>query len=165
MRLRARILALLLATSALPASAQQAPAFATGERDSAALFIAQGSFVIGRIAGECLTLVGRAETPETFITAWKQRNARFVAASGKYLDLRLEEAAASGGKERSDLALREMRALVQQSGEAAVRSMLQGRKEDRCMRAITMIDAGALDISTRLPQYEQLEALVRWAEK
>lgn len=165
MRLRARLLAPLLLACALGASAQQHPAFATQERDSAALFIARGSFVIGRLGHECLALVGRPETPQALIKAWEQRNTRFVAASGKYLDRRLEDAAATGGNERRELALKEMRMLVRHEGELTVRSLLQGRKEDSCMRAVTLIDAGAMDISTRLPQFEQLEALVKWAEQ
>lgn len=165
MRLRARILSILLAAGAPAASAQQAAPFATQERDLAALFIARGSFVIGRLGHECLALVGRSETPQTLVKAWEQRNARFVDASGKYLDRRLEDAAATGGSERRELALKEMGALVRQEGELTVRSLLRGRKEDGCMRAITLIDAGAMDISTRLPQYEQLEALVKWAER
>lgn len=165
MRHRARILSLLLAACALPAAAQQPAGFATQERDLAAAFIAQGGFVIGRLAHECLSLVGRTDTPKVVVDAWRQRNSRFVAASDKYLDLRLEEAAAAGGSQRREAALRELRGVVQQNGEASVRSLLQGRKEDSCMRVVTLIDAGAFDISTRLPQYEQLEALVKWAER
>jgi hypothetical protein len=55
--------------------------------------------------------------------------------------------------------------VVRSGGETALRTILQGRKEDGCMRAITLVDAGALDISPGIPQYEQLEALARWAER
>jgi hypothetical protein len=33
------------------------------------------------------------------------------------------------------------------------------------MRAITLVDGGALDISPKVPIYDQIEALVRWAEQ
>jgi hypothetical protein len=33
------------------------------------------------------------------------------------------------------------------------------------MRAITLLDTGALDISSKTPMYADLEALVRWAEQ
>lgn len=160
---------LLLALAACLASAawaQPRPAsFATPERDQASLYVARGNFVVSRIGTECLALVGRPESPQAFDAAWRERNARFVAASAKYLDQRLEEVAATGGPDKRDAALRELRSLVHVSGEATVGSLLQGRKEDACMREITKVEAGAYDISTRVPLYDQLEALVRWAEQ
>jgi hypothetical protein len=33
------------------------------------------------------------------------------------------------------------------------------------MRAITLLDTGALDISPKVPMYSEIEALVRWAEQ
>lgn len=160
---------LLLAVAACLASAawaQPQPAsFATLERDQAALYVAQNNFVVDRLGAECLVLVGRAESREAFSGAWRERNARFVAASAKYLDQRLEEVAATGGQGSRDAALRELRALVHKPGEATLASLLRGRKEDACMREITKVEAGAYDISTRVPSYGQLEALVRWAEQ
>jgi hypothetical protein len=81
------------------------------------------------------------------------------------MDARVAEAEASGGAERREAVLRALRAAVQGGGEAAVRQLLQGRKEDSCMRAITLVDGGALDISPKVPIYAQIEALVRWAEQ
>jgi hypothetical protein len=149
---------------ALAAWAQQ-PA-ASESRDAATAYVSTGNFIVGRLANECLALVGRNESPRQFVTQWQQRNARFVMASAKYVEKRLEEAAASGGPEQREAILRELRAAVQSNGESAVRSWLgNGRKEESCMRAITLLDTGALDISPKVPMYPEIEALVRWAEQ
>ena len=165
MRFRRLMPCLAAACVAHAAAAQTAASVATPARDSAAVFIAQGSVVVARLAAECLTVVGRTESPQTLLASWQDRNARYVGASAKYLDVRLQEAEAAGGKERRESALAEVRAAVQASAESSLRALLQGRKEDVCMRAVTLLDAGALDVNTKLPQFEQLEALARWAEQ
>jgi hypothetical protein len=81
------------------------------------------------------------------------------------MEKRLEEAAAGGGAGKREAVLDEIRAAVQGSGDDAVRSLLQGRKEEGCMRAITLIDTGVLDISSKEPLYDDIAALVRWAER
>lgn len=163
MPFRRTLLLSLAALLAAPGWAQPRIPFATPERDEASLYIAQRNFVVTRIGNECLALVGRSETPKAFNEAWRQRNAVFVDASAKYLDQRLDDIVATGGQEMRQAALRELQARVSTPGEASVRALLQGRKEDACMREITKVEAGAYDISTGLPKYEQLEALVRWA--
>jgi hypothetical protein len=158
-----RLLTLFLATCVpLCAAAQPAGSVATPARDTAAIYIAQGNFIIQRLGSECLALVGRAESPQTFAANWRQRNARYVDASAKYMDKRIEEAAAAG-PERRDAVLEELRQAVQGSGEAALHGLLQGGKADGCMYGVTLVDTGALDINSKLPQFEQLEALARWA--
>lgn len=164
---RRHVTAFALAALILPAAwAQQAASAATKARDEASLYVSTGNFIVGRIAHECLALVGRSESPQEFVTQWQQRNARYVMASARYMDRRVEEAAASGGPEQREAVLRELRTAVQGNGEAAVRNWLgNGRKEESCMRAVTLLDTGALDISPRTAIYEDLEALVRWAQQ
>ena len=156
--------ALLLATAA---GAQQRAPVASPSRDTATFTVTASNVAVGRVAQECLALVGRGESPQEFVQQWRQRNARFVFASAKYMDLRLEEAAATGGPERRDAVLNELRQAVQGGGDALARSLLQrgARKEEACMNAITLLDTGALDISAKLPTYSDIEALVRWAEQ
>jgi hypothetical protein len=164
--MRHRCQTLLLAACLAPAAfAQAGGSVATQARDSAAVFVAQGNYLISRLGAECLTLVGRAETPQALVTSWRQRNARYVSASSRYLDKRMEEAEAEGGTQRREAMLGEIRAAVQNSGESSLRTLMQGRKEEACMRAITLLDTGTLDINSKLPQIEQLDALVRWAEQ
>ena len=162
-----RIAALLAALLVLPAAqAQQATSATTKSRDDASIYVSTGNFIVGRIAGECLALVGRSESPQEFVGQWRQRNARYVMASAKYMDRRMEEAVASGGAGQREELLRELRKAVQGPGETVVRNWLQhGRREESCMRAVTLLDTGALDISSRTPIYADLEALVRWAEQ
>ena len=74
----------------------------------------------------------------------------------------MEEAAAEGAAQREAL-LKDLREAVQGNGEAAVRGLLAGGKADGCMRGVTLVDTGALDINSSLPQFDQLEALARWA--
>ena len=154
---------LLLAACLAPAAFAQG--VATQARDTAAVFIAQSNYLVSRLGAECLTLVGRAESPQALAASWRQRNIRYVSASSKYLDQRLEEAQAEGGSLRRESMLGEIRNAVQNAGESSLHTLLQGRKEETCMRAITLLDTGTLDIGSNLPQIEQLDALVRWAEK
>ena len=163
--MRARVLTFLLFIAlAVPAAsrAQQASSFATPARDSAAVFVAMSHFAVGRLGSECLALIGRTESGKDFADAWKNRNAPFVAASTRYLDKRVEEAGAQGGPERRAAAQREIQQVVQASGENLLRTLLQGRREDGCMNAVTLVETGVLDINTKLPQYSELEALVLW---
>jgi hypothetical protein len=158
-----RLLTLFLA-AVLPlcAGAQQAGSVVTPARDAAAIYIAQGNFIVQRLGSECLTLVGRAESAETFAANWQRRNSRYVEASARYMERRMEEATAAG-QDRREALLNELRQAVQGNGEAALRGLLQGGKADGCMYGVTLVDTGALDINSKLPQFEQLEALARWA--
>lgn len=159
---RCRLTLALLAACLAQAAGAQSASFATQERDLAALDIASTNLVVSRLGAMCLALVGRPETPQAFVADWQQRNSRFVSASAKYLDQRVAQAAAEG---KRDQALREIRTVVQNNADATLRQLLEGRKEDGCMHAITLSDTGALDISPKLLQYDQLEALARWAEQ
>ena len=157
--------AILLAATLLSAAQAQQPASAVNKaRDDASIYVSTGNFIVGRIAHECLALVGRSETPQEFVGQWRQRNARYVSASAKYMDRRMEEAEAGGGPQAREALLRDLRSAVQGPGETLVRNWLQnGRREESCMRAVTLLDTGALDISSRTAIYDDLEALVRWA--
>jgi hypothetical protein len=161
-----RFLVLAAALAASAAGAQQATAVGSESRDTATLSVGASNFAVGRVARECLGLVGRSESPEQFITQWRQRNARFVSASSRYIERRLEEAAASGGPDKREALLRDIRNAVQGSGDSLARSLLQrGRKEEACMNAVTLVDTGVLDITPKLPTYSDIESLVRWAEQ
>jgi hypothetical protein len=159
--------AILFAVLLAQASWAQAPASATTEsRDAASGFIGTANFIVGRVGRECLTVVGRTESAQQFVSTWQQRNAPFVMASAKYTDKRLEELAASGGAEKRDEFLRLLRGVVQGNADSVMRSWLQGgSREEACMRAVTLVDTGALDISPKIPMYREIEALVRWAEQ
>jgi len=165
--MRARVLlSIVLALAAHQAArAQQASAFATPARDSAAVFVAMSHFAVGRLGSECLAVVGRAESPKAFADAWKDRNAPFVAASTKYLSRRVDEAGAQGGLQRREAAQAEIRQVIQASGENLLRTLLQGRKEDGCMNAVTLVETGVLDINTKLPQYSEVESLLLWSQQ
>lgn len=162
--MRLALLFVALATAVPLAGAQPAASFATPERDAAAVYMAEGEFIVSRIATECLELVGRAQSPKALLASWKGRNARFVKASAKYIEMRLQEAEARGPGEREALE-KQVRAAVEGNGEASLRSLLQGRREEGCMYGVTLIDTGTLDVLPSSPQYKQLDALARWAEQ
>ena len=166
--MRARVLTFLLALAAAHQASLAQPAassFATPSRDSAAVFVAMSHFAVGRLGTECLAVIGRTESAKAFADEWKDRNAPFVEASTLYLDKRVEEAGAQGGPERREAAQREIRDVVQASGENLLHTLLQGRKEDGCMNAVTLVETGVLDINTKLPQYDEVEALVLWSKQ
>ena len=162
---RLALLAALLATSAGAQQPGAAPA-ASASRDAALAYVGTGNFIVGRLGRECLAIVGRTESPQEFVAQWQQRNALYVDAAAKYMEKRLQEAAASGGDDKRAAVQKSMRDAVLGSGEVEVRGMLQnGRREESCMRAISLLDAGGLDISPKTPMYKELEALVLWARQ
>lgn len=159
---------LLAAFVAASAGAQQpAPSpIASESRDAALAYVGIGNFIVGRLGRECLAIVGRTESPQEFVAQWQQRNALYVDAAAKYMEQRLQEAAASGGDEKRASVQKSMRDTVIGSGEQEVRGILRnGRREESCMRAISLLDAGGLDISPKTPMYKELEALVLWARQ
>lgn len=157
--------ALLLAAFAATTAGAQPASVATPSRDAALTYVGSGNFIVGRLARECLALVGRADTPQEVVARWQDRNGPYVDASAKYMEKRLAEAAASGGQAARDALQQSMRNAVIGTGEEAVRGLLQGRREEACMRAISLLDAGGLDISPKTPMYQELEGLVRWAQE
>jgi len=160
MRLAPLFLALACTLPAV--HAQQAAPFATPERDAAALYMAQGEFIVTRLANDCLALVGRAQTPKTFIGSWKDRNERYVKASAKYIEARLQEAGRRSPEERQAME-KQVRAAIEANAEASMRGLFQRSREEGCMYGVTLVDTGTLDITGSSPQYKQLEELAQWA--
>lgn len=158
------LLLALFALAATAADAQEGKPTGSQSRDTATLTVTASNFAVGRVARECLAVVGRTESPQQFVEQWRGRNAPFVMASAKYIDKRLEEAAATGGPESREAWLRELRQAVQGRGDAIAMALLQrGRREEACMNAVTLLDTGALDITPKTATYADIEALVRWA--
>jgi len=163
--MRPLMLLFLAAGLAQGAGAQQAAAVASPERDGAAVFIGQAEFIVTRLAAECLNVVGRAESPKTFTGRWQQTNARYLEASKRYMDRREAEAAAAGGAAKGDAVRDAFRKAVQDAGDQQVGALLRGRREDGCMYGITLIETGALDFNAKMPQFDTLEGLAKWAQQ
>jgi hypothetical protein len=159
------LLLLLAAGLAQAAGGQQAASVASPERDGAAIFIGQAEFIVTRLADECLSVVGRAESPRTFTSRWQQTNARYLDARKRYTERRVSEAVAAEGATKGDAVRDAFRKAVQDAGEQQVGSLLRGRREDGCMYGITMIETGMLDFNDRMPQFDALEGLAKWAEQ
>lgn len=159
------LLLLLTADVSIAASPGQSDSPYSESRDAASAYIGTNNFLIGRFGAECLPLVGRTESPKEFVQAWQQRNAKYFAASVKYMGKRLDDALAKGGVEQRDAVLREYAVAVRGNGAKAVDEWLgKGTKEEACKRAIIAIDAGKFDISPSIPIYDELEALAAWAQ-
>jgi len=158
-------LALLIALTMQTVKAQSAEPIASESRDAATAYVGTSNFVVGRLGRDCLSLVGRTDTPQQFVGNWQQRNLRYVAASAKYMEKRLEEAQASGGLEKRNAVVREVTSIVQNNGSATVRSWIErGDKQEACKRAIAIVEAGGMDISPRIPMFNEIEALAVWAQ-
>lgn len=164
---RITILALSLAATLATLSVHaQEGAMVSESRDAAAAFMGTANFSVGRIANECLAVVGRPESPQDYAAMWQRRNAAYWLAARKYMVKRLDAALVSGGTAKRDAVLAEYAAAVRRDGEASAKSWItRGPREEACMRAITIIDAGGLDVTPRVPIYDELEALARWAEQ
>lgn len=145
--------------------AQSSASVRTEARDTALGYMGTGNFLIGRIGRDCLSVVGRTESPKEFVQTWQRRNAKYVLAAAKYMEVRLAEAAAAGGQERRNALLADM----QSRSQAAANGLLQswyasGPKEHVCKRATEMVDTGELDVSPSVKVFAELEALVQWAQ-
>jgi hypothetical protein len=135
-------------------------------RDAAAAFMGTTNFTIGRIASACLAVVGRTESPQDYVSQWQRRNAKYWLAARKYMIKRLDEALESGGTAKRDAVLAEYSAAVRRDGEASAQSWItRGSREEACKRALSLIDAGGLDVSPRIPILSELDALAEWAQK
>jgi hypothetical protein len=121
---------------------------------------------VGRIGRDCLTLLGRSESPHEFVGTWQQRNMKYLTASQKYMDARLGETEAAGGAEKRNAVIRELTAAVRASAEVTVKSWIdRPDKQDACKRAVALIESRAYDFSPTSPMYAELESLVSWASQ
>jgi hypothetical protein len=150
----------------LMATAQASPSPTTESRDASLAYIGTANFVVGRVGRDCLTLLGRSETPQAFVAAWQQRNAKYLHASAKYMEVRLQEAQSTGGNERREAVLRALTGAVQSSAAQTVASWLgRGDKLDGCKRAVALIENGTYDFTSSSPMFGELESLVQWASQ
>lgn len=169
MKTRLLVLVCVLSASAATwATAQTAPlnASPTSEsRDASLAYFGTSNFVVGRIGRDCLSLVGRPESPQDLVVAWQQRNARYALAADKYMEARLAEAEANGGKAKRDSVMQELNTAVQNGASVIVKRWTNHPdKPEACKKALSLIDSGAFDISPKSPMFGELEAMVSWAE-
>jgi hypothetical protein len=156
---------LVLALLPLAAIADSSGRIATESRDAASAYIGTSNFVVGRMAVECFGLLERSQSPQEYAARWRQRNAKFYAASVTYLGQRLKEAEQGGGPAAKNAVLTELNAAVRGSGVATVADFFKkGEKIDICRRVIGLIDQGAFDIKPSSPMYPELLAFVRHFE-
>lgn len=162
-RLTALSAALLLSGAAIA----QSPLRVENEsRDAAAGLVGTENFMIGRIGRDCMPVLGRMETPQQFVQAWQKRNAKYYVSTIKYMKLRLDEALAEGGTAKRDTVLTAYVANIQDNGDAAAKDWLsRGEQKQACERAVATIESGAADITPKVRMFNELEALVDWAQQ
>ncbi len=147
-------------------AAPATPATVTTEsRDAVLGYVGTMNFAVGRAAAHCLPRLGRADTPQAFVAAWQRRNARFLAATDKYMSVMLAEAEAAGGAERRDAVLRQLMGMVRASAEQVVASLMRGDPATACQRVIGLMETAAFDIGETSPMFREVLSLVRWAEQ
>lgn len=156
----------LLFSSASVAASQPAGTAKSESRDASVANIGGANFVVGRVARDCLSLVGSSEAPKAFVFRWQVRNTKYILASEKYLGARMAEDEAAGGVAKRNASMDELMALARRGGEGAVNVWLdRPDKLQACKVAIAIIESGAYDISPKLPMYEEHERLVQWAQE
>jgi hypothetical protein len=139
---------------------------ATESRDAAAAFVGTENFMIGRIGRDCMSVLDRMETPQQFVQAWQERNAKYYVSSIQYMKQRLDEALAEGGTAKRDTVLTAYMTNVQRNGDAAAKEWLsRGERKQACERAVAAIESRAADITPRMRMFNEMEALVDWAQK
>lgn len=143
-----------------------AQSLSSESRDASTAYIGTANFVVGRVGRDCLTLIGRTETPQAFVGVWQQRNIKYLKASQKYLDLRFDEAEKAGGPEKRKAIASELTMAVRSGAESTVKSWLdRPDKGEACKRAVALIESGAYDFSPTSPMFAELESLVSWSQR
>jgi len=138
----------------------------TESRDASIAYIGTANFVVGRVGRDCLSLVGRSDSPQSLVATWQKRNEKYWLATHKYLEARLAHAEKAGGLEKRNAVVRELTAAVQGGAPSAVKKWLdKPDKTAACKRALAIIESGAYDFSPTSPMFAELESLVAWAEK
>ena len=162
-RLTAISAALLLSGAAIA----QSPLRVENEsRDAAAAFVGTENFMIGRIGRDCMSVLGRMETPQQFVQAWQKRNSKYYVSSIQYMNKRLDEALAEGGTAKRDIVLNAYMTNVQRNGDAAAKDWLsRGEPKQACERAVATIESGAADITPKVRMFDELEALAAWGQQ
>jgi hypothetical protein len=156
---------LALVLSPLAAVAESSGAIATESRDAASAYIGTNTFIVGRMAVECFGLLERPQSPQEYAAQWRQRNAKFYAASVTYMEQRLKGAEQAGGTAAKDAVLSSYTAAVRNNGAATVADFFRkGEKMEVCRRVIGLMDGGAFDIKPGTPMYPELQALVQYFE-
>lgn len=157
---------LALALTAQTALSQPTEPITSESRDAATAYVGVTNFIVGRIARDCLSVLNRSDSPQQFVDVWQQKNIKYLTASAKYMEIRLNEALESGGVDKRDAILGELTTVVRRDGETTVKSWLaHENKEQACNRAIALVEAGGLDISSTSPIFGEIEALVAWAQQ
>lgn len=153
-----------LCLAAAPARAQER--VESESRDAVLGYMTTQNVLIGRMARDCLAVLGRPETPQNFVRAWQARNAKYMLAVNQYMEKRLAEIAAAHGEARRDAQLQawivEARARADESWNEILK---RGERPAVCQRSIGLIEAGAFDVNARAPMFGEIEALVQWAER
>jgi hypothetical protein len=163
---QAFLMIFLLAFNLSNANAENRDTSTTESKDAASAFMGTMNFVVGRLGKECLSIIGRTETPQEFVEVWQNRNTKYYSASIKYMTKRLDYALAFGGVKTRDAVYRDYSTAVRREGEGSVADWFrQGTKEEVCKRAIAVIDAGEMDVNPKISIYDELEALASWAEQ
>lgn len=148
------------------ANAQSVGSATSESRDASTAYIGTANFVVGRVGRDCLSVLGRTETPQAFVRVWQQRNIKYLMASQKYLDLRFGEAERSGGAENRKANMGALAEAVRSGAESTVKSWLdRPDKGEACKRAVAIIESGAYDFSPTSPMFTELENLLSWAQR
>lgn len=157
------VLGALVLASPLTVAQEVEPA-SSESRDAAAAFIGSMQFSVGRFGRDCLASLGRKETPQVFVESWLQRNGQYTNAAGKYIQARLDEAEKKGESAKNSVI--QSLAAVRSNAEKGVNSLFEKNgKEAVCARMVPLIERGAYDISPRVPIFNEIEALVAWAQR
>ena len=165
--IRSKLAAAAFFASLLTLAGAQTGGAATSEsRDASTAYIGTANFVVGRVGRDCLSLLGRTDTPQSFVAVWQQRNFQYLMASQKYMEARFSEAEATGGMEKKNAIIGSLNAAVRSGAESTVKSWLdRPDKIEACKRAISLIESKAYDVSPTTPMYGELESLVAWAQR
>ena len=159
------LIVLLISIPILDTYAQGIDEVESESRNVASAFLGAANFVVGRIGIECLSMLGRLETPREYVNIWQERNAKYYDASTKYVAKKMEAADASGGVVARDAVLKEYSSIVRKEGEATIAAWVgKSSKREGCQRAVSLIDRGILDVNPEIPIYEDLQALTVWSK-
>jgi hypothetical protein len=165
MMMNLRLLLLYVFMVPAVASAEAPGHIASESRDAATAYVLTQNFIIGRTARDCFEILGRIDTPKSFVTLWQNRNAKYFSAALTYTNRRLAEAEALSGVTARNEVASALNSAISRAGSGAVSDFFEkGEKREICKRVIGLMESGAFNIDSRSPMFGELQALVQFME-
>ena len=133
------------------------------ERHSAAVAsVGTMNVVVGRLATQCRDSLGKPDAwVKEFVGSWQSRNEQYVRAATTYSANMMPYLERTQGSAAKEAAMRELTTAVRGQGAGTVADLIgAGDNQEKCARAVGIVEAGRLDVKPNFPGYEAISEVV-----